>query len=142
MAVWKLWVIVGLVLAVAELLLVPAQFLLIALGVCAAVVGVLTWGTDMGHAAQLAWFAGLSVVLVPVFVHLWRRRVQVRYEGAAGETSITPQAAEVIGIAPLTVKLRGDRFPARATDGSNFEVGEEVQVHGFSGITALVARKS
>jgi membrane protein implicated in regulation of membrane protease activity len=141
MAVWKLWILFGLVLAVAELLLVPAQFLLIALGVCAVLVGVLTWGTDMGYSAQLAWYAGFSVVLVPLFVYLWRRRAPVRYAGTAGETQTAPQPAEVVLSDPLTVKLRGDRFPAKATDGSEFQVGEEVQVHGFSGITALVTRK-
>jgi membrane protein implicated in regulation of membrane protease activity len=141
MDTWKLWIIFGLVLAVAELMLVPAQFLLIALGVCAVLVGVLTWGADLGYSAQLTWFAALSVVLVPLFVFQWRRRAPVRYAGTAGETPTAPQEAEVVGTAPLTVKLQGDRFPARVTDGSEFQVGDTVQVRGFSGITALVSRK-
>jgi membrane protein implicated in regulation of membrane protease activity len=141
MAAWKLWILFGLFLAVAELLLVPAQFLLIALGVCALLVGMLTWGADLSYSGQLAWFAVLSIVLVPVFVYQWRRRAPVRYAGTAGETQTAPQLAEVIASDPLTVRLRGDRFPAKATDGSQFQIGDEVRVHGFSGITALVTRK-
>jgi membrane protein implicated in regulation of membrane protease activity len=139
MADWQLWILAGVGLAVAELVL-PAQFLLVALGVCALLVGVLTWGTEMGFQGQLAWFAGMAVALVPVFVYVWRRKSPIRYAGTAGETPHAPQTAEIIATDPLTVRLRGDRFPARATDASSFELGEEVLVERFEGITAQIRK--
>lgn len=142
MAAWKLWIILGLILAVAELLVLPAQFLLVALGICAILVGVLVWGTDMSYPTQLAWFAGLAIVLVPVFVYVWRRKAPVRYAGTAGESPHAPQRAEVIKVEPLTVRLRGDSFPAQAAEGVQFEIGEGVTVNGFSGITAQIEKRS
>ena len=140
MATWKLWIVLGLVLAILELLMVPAQFLLIALGVCAILVGVAALITDMGLQAQLAWYAGLAAVLVPVFVYTWRRRAPVRYPGPAGETPSAPQLARVVATDPLTVALRGDRFPAEGPEGTVFEMGEEVRVERFSGITATIRK--
>ena len=140
MDAWKLWIIAGVLLAIAELLMVPAQFLLVALGLCAVIVGILTWGTDMGTATQLGWFAGLGIVLVPLFVTIWRRKAPVRYPGTAGEASSAPQAATIAGLDPLTIELRGDRFPAKADGADSFELGEEVLVTGFSGITAEVRK--
>ncbi len=140
MDAWKLWIIAGVLLAIAELLAIPAQFLLVALGICAILVGILTWGTDMGQATQLAWFAGLAIVLVPLFVSIWRRKAPIRYAGTAGETGMAPQAARVVGTDPLTIELRGDRFPARTAEADGFQVGEEVMVTGFSGITAEVRK--
>jgi membrane protein implicated in regulation of membrane protease activity len=140
MAAWKLWIIFGIILAVAELLVLPAQFLLVALGLCAILVGILTWGTDLGYSAQLAWFAGLAVVLVPVFVVVWRRKAPIRYAGTAGETPNAPQPAEVIALEPLTVKLHGDRFPASSAGEEHFKIGEKVLVERFEGITAQVRK--
>ena len=142
MAAWKLWIIFGIILAVAELLVLPAQFLLVALGLCAILVGILTWGTDPGYSGQLAWFAGLAVVLVPVFVYVWRRKAPIRYAGTAGEAANAAQPAEVIAIEPLTVKLRGDRFPASSVGEERFEIGEKVLVERFEGITAQVRKAS
>lgn len=142
MAAWKLWIIFGLVLAIAELLLVPTQFLLVALGVCAILVGFMAWGFDLSWTAQLAWFAGLAIVLVPVFVMVWRRKAPIRYAGTAGESQSAPQPAEVIRADPLTIKLRGDEFPAEAADGLVFTAGEKVTVRGFSGITAQIEKRS
>jgi membrane protein implicated in regulation of membrane protease activity len=141
MAAWKLWIVLGLLLAVAELLVLPAQFLLVALGVCAILVGVLAWGTDLSYAAQLAWFAGLAIVLVPVFVYVWRRKAPIRYAGTAGESQSAPQQAEVIRADPLLIKLRGDEFPAEAPEGVVFSAGEKVTVRGFSGITAQIEKR-
>jgi membrane protein implicated in regulation of membrane protease activity len=140
MAAWKLWIVFGIILAVAELLVLPAQFLLVALGVCALLVGVLTWGADLGYQAQLAWFAGLAVLLVPTFVYVWRQKAPVRYAGTAGETPNAPQLAEVMSLEPLAIRLRGDRFPARITDQATLAVGDQVLVERFDGITAQVRK--
>lgn len=142
MADWKLWVIMGLILAIAELLVLPTQFLLVALGVCAILVGFIAWGFDLSWAAQLAWFAGLSIVLVPVFVYIWRRKAPIRYAGTAGESPSAPQQGEVIQADPLLIKLRGDQFPAEAPEGEFFAVGEKVIVSGFSGITAQIEKRA
>ncbi len=138
MDAWKLWIIFGLVLAIAELLVLPAQFLLVALGICALLVGVLAWGTDIGTQAQMAWFAVLAVVLVPLFVVIWRRKSTVRYAGTAGETPHAPQTATVVSLDPFAVKLNGDRFPAETDQEAPFFLGQRVQVHRFAGITAFV----
>jgi membrane protein implicated in regulation of membrane protease activity len=142
MDAWKLWMIAGVVLAILEILVLPAQFLLVALGLCAVLVGVLAWSTDIGTMAQLAWFGALAVVLVPGFVVTWRRKMPVRYPGTAAEVGQAPQVAEVIETDPLTVRLLGDRFPARAAGDEHFEIGEQVCVVRFSGITATITRKN
>lgn len=135
---WKIWIALGLFLSILELLLVPAQFLLVALGVCALLVGVLAWTLDLGLQAQLFWFAGLSVILVPVFVFAWRRSMPARYRGTAAETSATPQIGQVVSTDPLKVKLFGDTYPAESIDGTSFEPGDPVSIEGFSGITARI----
>jgi membrane protein implicated in regulation of membrane protease activity len=141
MDAWKLWIFAGVVLAILEILVLPAQFLLVALGLCAVIVGLLAWGTDIGTMAQLAWFGALALVLVPGFVVTWRRRMPIRYPGTAAEVGQAPQVAEVIETSPLTIRLLGDRFPARAEGDERFEIGEQVSVVRFSGITATITKK-
>ncbi|MGY6629934.1 MAG: NfeD family protein [Wenzhouxiangella sp.] len=140
MAAWKLWIVAGLVLAVAELMILPAQFLLVALGICAILVGFIAWGFDLTFAAQLAWFAGLAILLVPLFVFIWRRKAPIRYAGTAGESGHAPQRGEVVKTHPLTIRLRGDQFPASGPAGLVFQPGETVRVHGFDGITAQIEK--
>lgn len=140
MAAWKLWIVLGLVLAVAELMILPAQFLLVALGVCAILVGFLAWGFDLTATAQFAWFAGLAILLVPLFVMIWRRKAPIHYTGTAGESGHAPQLAAVASISPLTIRLRGDQFPARGPDNTPFELDEQVRVVGFDGITARIEK--
>lgn len=139
MAIWKLWIVLGVVLAILEVVL-PAQFLLVALGVCAILVGLLTWAFDLSHQAQLAWSAGLAIVLVPAFVYLWRRRVPVRYPGTAGEAGSAPQLGKVVSVDPLFVLLHGDRYPADSLDGTELHPGDVVRIEKFSGITASVRK--
>jgi membrane protein implicated in regulation of membrane protease activity len=140
MDAWKLWMIAGVVLAILEILVLPAQFLLVALGLCAVIVGVLAWSTDIGTIAQLAWFGALALVLVPGFVVTCRRKMPVRYHGTAAEVGQAPQVAEVVGTDPLTIRLLGDRFPARPEGDEHFEIGEQVCVVRFSGITATITK--
>lgn len=140
MDAWKLWMIAGVVLAIVEILVVPAQFLLVALGLCALIVGLLAWSTDIGTLAQLAWFGALALVLVPGFVVTWRRRMPIRYPGTAAEVGQAPQLAEVIETSPLTIRLLGDRFPARSEGNETFKIGEQVCVVRFSGITATITK--
>ncbi len=140
MEAWKLWLLLGVLMAIAELMVVPAQFLLLALGLCAILVGLLTWGFDLSYSAQLAWFAGLAIVLVPVFVKIWRKKAPIRYAGTAGEAGSAPQLGKVLSGDPLTIELHGDRFPAEAADAQSFQPGDRVRVEGFAGITAKVRR--
>lgn len=139
MAAWKLWFLIGLGLGIVELL-VPAKFLLVALGVCAVLVGIVTWSMDLGTTAQFVWFAVLAAALIPLFIYLWRRRAPVRYPGTAGEVASAPQWGEVISTDPLTIKLRGDRYPARLLHGTAPAPGDEIRVEGFDGITALISK--
>jgi membrane protein implicated in regulation of membrane protease activity len=137
---WKVWILAGLILGVAELLLIPAQFLLLALGVSAFLTGVLTWLFSMNSYWQLGSFALISAALVPLFVFRWRRRMPA-FGSTAGEAALTPQEAEVVSAAPLTIKLKGDHFPAECAAGQSFEPGEKVLVRGFSGITAQIDKR-
>lgn len=139
MAAWKLWIFIGLGLGIAELL-VPTKFLLAALGVCALLVGVLTWSIDLGTSAQFALFALVAAALVPLFIYIWRRRAPIRYPGTAGEVGTAPQRGEVVSTEPLTIILRGDRYPARCLEGTGLAAGDEVWVERFDGITALVRK--
>jgi membrane protein implicated in regulation of membrane protease activity len=140
MAVWQLWILFGLLLAISEILIVPAQFVLVALGVCALIVGAVVAFTDIGPGLQLGLYAGLAIALIPVFVKIWRRRSTSRYSGTAGEASLGGQVGIVESLEPLRIRLHSDRFPAHNLDATPLAVGDRVQVHGFSGITASVRK--
>lgn len=139
MTAWQVWVLLAIVLALAEIFMIPAQFVLVALGAAALVVGVGTAVFGLSTAAQLALFAAVSVLLVPVFVQRWRRRHIVRFAGTAGESGHVPMQGTVVSLQPLAISLKGDRFPATAEDASALAVGDAVQVRGFDGITARIA---
>lgn len=140
MAAWKLWILLGLVLAVSEIVIVPAQFVLVALGVCAIIVGLVVATTGIGLGAQLGLYSALAILLIPVFVRLWRRRTPVRYSGTAGESNLASQVGVVLTTEPLRIRLNSDQFPARNTDGQPLHVGDEVLVEGFNGITANIRK--
>lgn len=139
MSDWQVWVLLAIALALAEIFLIPAQFVLLALGVAALAVGGVVVLFDPSLSAQLAIFAVVAIVLVPLFVRRWRQRHIVRYAGTAGESGHVPMQAKVVSTEPLAISLKGDRFPASADPAFKPSIGEAVRVHGFDGITARIA---
>lgn len=138
MVEWKVWILLGLGLCIAELVVFPAQFLLFALGVAALLAGV-AGIFGLALPGQLLVFAASAAVLLPLFVFAWRRRMPV-HVATPGEAGLAPQPADVVSVEPLAIRLKGDRFPAESLRGEAYQPGERVYVHGFRGITAQISR--
>ena len=140
-ATWQIWLLIGLLLAAAELL--GASFILVALGVTALVVAVATaMYPEMGIAAQLLLFALAGVVLVPGFVYQFRRWHRSPASPIAGQGGPDPGPVVTVeaGRERVGVRLHGDFFPAEASDGQPLRPGERVRIDHFEGITARVHR--
>jgi membrane protein implicated in regulation of membrane protease activity len=135
---WHLWVLVGLGLAIAELL--GAQFVLFALGVsCLAGAAAAAW-TDWGLQGQLTVTLVAAAAITPLFVTLMRR-LHTKRQGPLdtgwerGREAVTERYAGRIG-----VRLNGDFYPARLADGSPPPAGVLVRVERIEGNTARIAR--
>lgn len=140
-ASWQIWLIIGLLLAAAELL--GASFILVALGTTALVVALVTaFHPAMGLTGQLLLFAGVGLVLVPAFVHLFRRWHHSPASTMAGERGdeAAPELAVEASGERLGIRLHGDFFPAIADDGKPLAAGDQVRLRAFEGITAHVER--
>ncbi|MCP1726290.1 membrane protein implicated in regulation of membrane protease activity [Natronospira proteinivora] len=139
MQAWHLWAVAALLLALAEL--AGGQFILLGLGLAAAVVAVvLIFLPGMGFAGQLLIFGVAAAVIVPLIVMVFRRYfpeqgVSVMNEpgGKAGEPRPVVERDGRIG-----VEIYGDFYPAEFPSGIEPEKGMEVVVLRFRGIKALV----
>lgn len=136
---WQIWLLAGLLLALSELL--GAQFVLLALGAAAAVTGALTAAFDLTLNIQLASFAAISAVTVPLGIRWYRGVSRAKWPGLIGEGGEIGMRARVVRENGRTgVKLQGHFFPARLADGGEPPVKSEVEITGISGITAIVKR--
>lgn len=137
---WHLWLILGMVLIIAEV--IGTEFILLALGAAALVTGAITGAFDLGLDAQLLTSAVAAAVLVPLFIRLYRRRFKatgtraVISEGLFQDTELLIEAyGERTGI-----RIQGDFFPAASTEGDPLQAGELVRVLELRGLTAIVER--
>lgn len=138
---WWGWVVIGVVLLGAELLLVDAAFYLVFIGVAAILVGLLGAATLSGPpAVQWAIFAALSVVLLVAF----RKRVYGLARGAdapghqalVGDLAIAQQA-----IAPGRqgrAELHGAVWTARNVGNVPLEPGQSARVEGVEGLVLRI----
>jgi membrane protein implicated in regulation of membrane protease activity len=138
---WWLWVILGFLMMVAELL-TPGGFYLLFFGVGAVIVGSLDALGWAGPAwTQWLLFSLLSVVCLLVF----RRPLLARFKSAApgkemdsliGETA---QALEEIAVDSIgKVELRGSAWTARNTGGRPLGRGQRCRVDRVDGLILWV----
>lgn len=136
--IWHGWVILGLVLILAELL--GMEFAALALGVSCFVGAGVAAGTDVSFTTQLLITGAAAAVLVPLSVFGLRRAFDsgksyaMVSEGAEQGT----RARVSIEAGRPGVRLKSDFFPARYADGRVPEDGAEVVVDRIEGITAIV----
>lgn len=139
MGLWVVWLIVAVVLGVAELITTSLAFGFVAIGALAAAV---TAGVGVGAIVQVVVFVGVSVASIvlirPLALRRLRRRPALRTGAAAlvGQTGyvledVTPQAGRV--------QVGGQEWTARPYDEiSVIPAGSKVDVLQIKGATALV----
>ena len=137
---WLWWVMIAVVLVLADLTLLGGQFILVA-GALAALVTALASVLGLGLAGQLWTFLIALLVLAPVLVYWLRPRIRGRRGGPleSGWESGARVTVEARGERRIA-RLKGDEFPVTLMDGSRPDVGEDLIVDHMEGIT-LKARR-
>lgn len=134
---WQIWLLIGLLLALSELM--GGQFVLLALGVAAALTGAASAALDLTFNMQLVVFAVTSAVTVPLGIRWYRAASGSKRPGLIGEGGeIGMRARVTVENGRIGVKLQGHFFPARLADGAMPVEDSEVEVTGMSGITVTV----
>ena len=133
-----IWLIVGILLVVAEVL--SGDFVLVMLGAAAlAAAGVTALGA--GDLVSVFVFAATSLGLIVGARPLLKKRLQLgsgikmHHEALLGSKAI---AVTKVDEHSGQVKIGGDTWSARTLDGSVVEAGEAVTVVEISGATAVV----
>jgi membrane protein implicated in regulation of membrane protease activity len=132
---WWMWMVLGLVLAVAEAQ-IPTNFFLLAFGVGGIAVGALT-GLEWLATPWLEWltFSLVSVVALVTF----QRSLSRPSAPARTVDDLTRQAAMVLEDGPAggvgRAELRGTTWSARASDGGALARGTRCRVDRMDGLT-------
>lgn len=142
---WWYWVVLGLLLAGAELV-TPGGFFFLFFGVAAVLVGVLA-GLEMAGPAWMEWF--LFSVIAVICVVFFRNPLLRYVEAGAPKTSdIDSLRGEVAvamdGIGPGAMgraQLRGTVWSARNTGEAAILPGDRCTVAEVSGLTILIRRE-
>ncbi len=137
---WHVWLIIGMGLIIAEV--IGTEFILLALGVAALVTAFVTADMDLSLNGQLITYAIASALFVPAFFRFYRLRFKatgasvVIGEGAYRDMEFTTeQYGGRVGL-----RIQGDFYPAKGTEGDPLRPGELVRVLEMSGVTAVVER--
>lgn len=136
MDAWHLWLIAGLLLALAELL--GLGFFALALGL-ACIVGSLAAG--LGAPVALQWLiSGLAAAIIaPTLTRVLNKPGGSRRSGGlAGENRPQPGVLVLDAQGQLRVRVEGDLYPVRSLSGRLVHDGDTVTVRRFDGITALI----
>ncbi|KOV89968.1 NfeD family protein [Nocardia sp. NRRL S-836] len=133
-----IWLIVGILLVVAEVL--SGDFVLVMLGAAAlAAAGVTALGA--GDLVSVLVFAATSVGLIAGARPLLRKRLQLgpgvrmHHEALLGSKAVATSEVDEHG---GQVKIGGETWSARTLDGSVIAAGDAVTVVEISGATAVV----
>lgn len=131
---WWLWMVLGLVLAIAEAQ-IPTNFFLLAFGVGGLVVGALV-GLGFGGPAWMQWltFTITSVVAVLVFKKtLTRSDVTHAVDDLRRESATVSEDIPAGGVG--RAELRGTPWSARGVDGVALARGTRCRVERVDGLT-------
>jgi membrane protein implicated in regulation of membrane protease activity len=130
---WWLWVVLGLVLAIAEAQ-IPTNFFLLAFGVGGLVVGALV-GLGAGGPP---WFQWLTFTLTSIVAVLVFKKTLTRSEVTYAVDDLRRESATVIEEIPAggigRAELRGTTWSARAVDGGALARGTRCRVDRVDGL--------
>jgi membrane protein implicated in regulation of membrane protease activity len=129
-----LWLIGGVLLFIAEV--IAPGFFLIFIGAAAIVTGLLTWAFDLNVPLQLALFAVLGLIAVPII----GRRVYARGRGVSSDPLLNDRAARLVGRTVTVVEAVSDEGGRVRVDdgewnarGTRAAPGERVRITGIDG---------
>lgn len=139
---WWVWMVIGLLLLVAEMIL-PTDFFVFFTGVGATAAALTTGlGLTDGLMSQAVTFAAVSVISL-VTMRGWMRRLLHRDMPDKPIDSLVGQTATTVGEIPPNgtgqVMLRGSPWKARNTSASPIAAGARVRVEQTDSITLLVS---
>ncbi len=136
---WLVWVIVGGILAVGEIL--TLAFILGPIAVAAFVAAIVA-GAGAGVAVQLAVFGVVSLLSLVAVRPIAKRHLRVPPRIRTGVAALTGQQALVVDAVSArggTIKLAGEIWSARPLDPADtYPEGAEVTVVEITGATAVV----
>ncbi len=129
-----LWLIGGVLLLTAEI--VAPGFFLVFIGAAAIATGLLTWTLGLSVALQLAVFAVLALIAVPVV----GRRAYARGRGLSADPLLNDRAGRLVGRSVTVVEpITGNSGRVRVDDGewsargAPAEAGSRVRITGIDG---------
>jgi membrane protein implicated in regulation of membrane protease activity len=135
---WQVWVILGVLLIIAEV--IGTEFILFAIGVAFLVTGVMTDAFDFGLNVQLLTAGIASAMFVPLFMRFYRRVFK-----ATGTKSLVSEGVgqdedlQIVDYAGrLGIRIQGDFYPARTFDDAPLAAGDWVRLVEMKGVTAFV----
>ncbi len=138
---WWIWVLLGFVLLLAELL-TPGGLYLLFFGVAAIVVGLLA-GVELTGPPWFQWllFSALSIIALALFRRPLLRKLRpagaaVEVDNLVGETALVLEAMAVDAIGKA--ELRGTSWNARNVGGSSLERGQRCRVEKVEGLLLWV----
>lgn len=135
---WLVWIIVGLLLSLGELL--GAQFIFLAIGVSCLSGAAVAGFTDYGFKMQLGVTVAVSLLLIPLFVKVFQKCFKASGRATIGEGAEQLQSYEIVQQqSRLGVVIQGNFFPVKAEQGVTLQQGMQVNVLKMDGITAVVA---
>lgn len=139
---WALWLVLFLVLAAVEMITLDLFFIMLAAGALAALASSFLGLVFFGQVIVFCVVALLMVLLVrPVALrHLNRgpREQRTNVDRLIDEPAFT---LDTVSASAGMVKIGGDTWSARSSDGSEIAAGERVAVVRIEGATAVVARQ-
>ncbi len=142
------WLLVGLLLLGAELL-VPGGLVLLFFGLAALTVGLVDlFGMGMGAWAEVLLFAALSVVSLVLLRGPLQRRIERRRtwpEGSEIDTLVGETALLGERLAPGEVgsaELRGTVWSVRSASAGSLAAGQRCRVTGVKGLTLTIVGES
>ena len=140
---WWAWMVIGMLLLVAELFIVEADFFLVFLGVAAFTTGlVVLFGPELAPWIQWIVFAMLGIVGMLFFrkrlYRVLRREVPDMRDDMLGQELFLP--AELPAGRTLRVEHGGSQWTARNVDATDLPSGARVRVVGMDGIVLKVSK--
>lgn len=143
---WWTWMILGLVLAVAEAQ-IPSSFFLLAFGVAGVIVGALV-GLGWGGPPWLQWlaFTALAIAAAAVFNRLLSRSGEGKpFDSARELDNLIGESAVVIADVPAQgvgrAELRGTTWSARGSGGDAIPRDTRCRVERVDGLTLWLRKE-
>jgi membrane protein implicated in regulation of membrane protease activity len=136
---WILWLVLFLGLAAVETLTLDLLFLMLSVGALAALVATFV---GAGLVLQVVVFAVVSLLMIllvrPVAVRHLRKGPRDQLNNIDRLVGASAVALEPVTAHSGTVKIGGDTWTARSSDGAALPVGTRLSVARIDGATAVV----